>query len=382
MSIIYSIQKSKIDFCEIAWYTLIKHFREAGVNMAQTVQERIFQLMRGGQGITRQDIAEKLSLSMPTVLQHVTQLIEAGILEEWGTAQSNGGRKAKILRLRPEAGYALGINIGIRLVEFVTTDLLGNLCQSGSVALPFRDELDWYSQFQRALLDFFGQYQIDPSQIMGAGVSFPGIIDSQKNQIVRSHIFGVEHMGLERFQKVLPCPAVFGNDANCACFTERDARRNSYVYLSLNESVGGAMMLNGILWMGDTFQAGELGHMILVPGGRRCYCGKQGCADAYLSPQALERDGWEIYLDHLAVFITNLRMLLNLDLVIGGQVGITIRPQMEALAAKAAQYDQFARDINYIFPCIQQNYACALGAAGLAMEQFGANLLHRAETIQ
>lgn len=44
-------------------------------------------------------------------------------------------------------------------------------------------------------------------------------------------------------------------------------------------------MLNGRLWTGDTFQAGELGHMILIPGGRRCYCGKQGCADAYLSPE-------------------------------------------------------------------------------------------------
>lgn len=78
-------------------------------------------------------------------------------------------------------------------------------------------------------------------------------------------------------------------------------------------------MFNGRLWTGDTFQAGELGHMILIPGGRRCYCGKQGCADAYLSPRALKRDGWETYLDHLAVFITNLRMLLNMDLVIGAK---------------------------------------------------------------
>lgn len=348
--------------------------------MAQTVQERIFQLMRRGQTMTRQDIAEKLSLSMPTVLQHVTRLIEAGILEEWGTAQSNGGRKAKMLRLRPEAGYALGVNIGIRLIEFVTTDLLGNLRQSGSISLPFRDEPDWYAQFQGALLDFFSQNQIDPNQILGAGVSFPGIIDSQRNQVARSHILGVEHMGLERFEKALPCPAVFENDANCACFAERGAGRKNYVYLSLNESVGGAVMLNGRLWMGETFQAGELGHMILIPGGRRCYCGKQGCADAYLSPQALEQDGWETYLDHLAVFITNLRMLLNMDLVIGGQVGIKIGPQMEALASKAALLDQFARDINYIFPCIQQKHACALGAAGFAMEQFGDKLLHRTET--
>ena len=349
--------------------------------MAQTVQERIFQLMLGGQSMTRQDIADKLSLSMPTVLQNVTQLMEANILEECGTTRSNGGRKAKTLRLCPEAGQILGINVGIRQVEFVTTDLLGNLRQSDSVMLPFQDEPDWYTQFQCSLLDFFEQYQVDSSQILGAGVSFPGIIDSQRNQVVRSHILGVEYMGLERFQKALPCPAVFENDANCACFAERSADRDSYVYLSLNESVGGAVMLHGRLWMGDTFQAGELGHMILIPGGRRCYCGKQGCADAYLSPQALGQDGWEIYLDHLALFASNLRMLLNIDLVIGGQVGSKIKPQLDALLVKTAQYDRFARDINYVFPCSQQEYACALGAARFGLEAFGSQLLRKAEMI-
>ena len=74
-------------------------------------------------------------------------------------------------------------------------------------------------------------------------------------------------------------------------------------------------------------------------------------------------------------------MILNMDLVIGGQVGIRIGPQMEALVSKAAQLDQFARDINYIFPCIQQNHACTLGAAGFAMEQFGDKLLHRVGTM-
>ncbi len=349
--------------------------------MVQTVQERIFQLMRSGQTMTRQEIAEKLSLSMPTVLQNVTRLMEAGILEERGTTQSSGGRKAKMLRLCPEAGYALGINIGVHQIEFVTADLLGNLQQSDSIALSFRDEPDWYAQLQTALQGFFGQYQIDPSRILGAGVSFPGIIDSQRNQIARSHILGIEHMGLERFQKVLPGFSVFNNDANCACFAERGTCRDSYIYLSLNESVGGAVMLNGKLWTGETFQAGELGHMILVPGGRRCYCGKWGCADAYLSPQALEQDGWEIYLDHLAIFTANLRMLLNTDLIIGGQVGIQIRPQLDILASKTAQYDRFARDINYIFPCVQQEYACALGAAKFALEQFGDKLLYKVETI-
>ena len=81
MSRLHSIQEIGLEFCQVACYTLIKCFRKVGAAMTQTVQERIFQLMRGGQTMTRQDIAEELSLSMPTVLQYVTQLIEAGILE-------------------------------------------------------------------------------------------------------------------------------------------------------------------------------------------------------------------------------------------------------------------------------------------------------------
>lgn len=345
----------------------------------QTVPTRIFQLLRAGQELTRQDIAGILSLSMPTTLQYVTQLLELGILEECGTAQSNGGRKAKMLRLRREAGHVVGIDIGVRHVELIMTDLLGTLRQSGSVSLAFRDDPDWYAQFQTVLLRFLSEWRSDPSQILGAGMSFPGIIGGEGEQVIRSHILGLTHMGLERFRNVLPFPAVFANDANCACFAERSSAGKSYVYLSLNESVGGAVMLDGRIWMGDTFQAGEIGHMLLIPGGRTCYCGKQGCADAYLSPQALDQDGWDSYLDHLAILLTNLRMLLNMDLVVGGQVGAQITPHLETLRAKAAHYDRFARDVDYIYPCTQKEYACALGAASFALEKFGSRILVGAE---
>lgn len=345
----------------------------------QTVKKRILQLLRGGQTLTRQEIAGTLSLSMPTTLQHVTELIEAGILEECGVAQSNGGRKAKMLRLCPDAGFAVGVNVGVHHVEFVVIDLPGNLRQAGSTHLAFRDDPEWYTQFQGMLLDFLDAHQISLSQILGGGISFPGIIDGQEEQVIRSHILGLSHMRLDRFRKVLPFPAIFGNDANCACFAERSSNRDNYIYLSLNESVGGAIMLNGQIWTGDTFQAGEIGHIVLIPDGHPCYCGKRGCADAYLSPQALERYGWDDYLDHLAVLLTNLRMLFNIDLVVGGQVGAQMVPHMEDLRKKAAQYDHFARDTDYIVPCTQHEYACALGAASFALEKFSSRVLSEVE---
>ena len=77
---------------------------------------------------------------------------------------------------------------------------------------------------------------------------------------------------------------------------------------------------------GANQKAGEFGHMILVPGGKKCYCGKQGCADAYCAASVLtddtketleqfmkkveEQDGqavkvWKEYLNNLAILISN-----------------------------------------------------------------------------
>lgn len=345
----------------------------------QSAKRRIFDLLRSGQELTRQDIAAKLSLSMPTTLQNVTELSQAGILEECGAVSSSGGRKARKVRLCRQSGLALGIDVGLRRVDFVLSDLLGAAQCTGGVRLAFRDRPEWYGQLQEAALHFCAEHRADPGQILGAGVSFPGIIDAQANEIVRSHILDLAHVSLDRFRKSLPFPAVFANDANSACFAERSAARSTFVHLSLNESVGGAILVDGRLWLGDTFQAGELGHMTLVPGGRRCYCGKQGCADAYLSPQALERDGWDSYLEHLAILLSSLRMLLNMDIVVGGQVGAQIEPHLDDLCARTARYDRFARDIDYVFPCVQREHACAVGAAKLALEAFGSRVLHTSE---
>lgn len=365
---------------------------QADLQGKQQTRERIFRLLRTEPALTRREIASALELSMPTTLQNVTELLESGILAPYGPAESQGGRKAQRLCLNGNAGWVLGVHIAVRHTDFIAADLCGNTCRAETVPLAFQDTPEWYARFAECLSEFIRQ---NTETLLGAGVSFPGITDN--TEILRSHIFGLSHMGLERFRRCIPCPAVFENDANCACLAERRPGRGSYFYLSLNETVGGALILNGRLIAGDTFQAGEVGHMILVPGGDACYCGKQGCADTYLSPNALTggtgsaeafferlRQGdpdagnrWETYSDHLAVLLTNLRMLLNVDFIIGGTIGGLLADELRTLLVKAAQYDRFARDIDYIFPCACRERACAAGAAGLALDRFGSRILEK-----
>ena len=89
-------------------------------------------------------------------------------------------------------------------------------------------------------------------------------------------------------------------------------------------------------------EAGEFGHMVIHPEGRKCYCGKKGCVDAYCSALRLAdmEDGilesslfiwrkeaeehkkvWEEYMENLALTVDNLRMIFDMDVVLGGYVG-------------------------------------------------------------
>ncbi|MBL0126873.1 MAG: ROK family protein [Flavobacteriales bacterium] len=85
----------------------------------------------------------------------------------------------------------------------------------------------------------------------------------------------------------LNVPAVLGNDANAAALGEwrYGAGRgiDDLLVVTLGTGVGSGFIVNGKLVLGSAGNAGELGHMILVPDGRQCTCGRRGCVEAYVS---------------------------------------------------------------------------------------------------
>ncbi|MDM4720040.1 ROK family glucokinase [Micromonospora sp. WMMA1363] len=89
-------------------------------------------------------------------------------------------------------------------------------------------------------------------------------------------------------------PVIVENDGNVAAWAEfrhgaaRDAD-DSMVMLTIGTGVGGGIVLGGELVRGANGIAGELGHMLTVPDGHRCGCGRLGCIEQYASGSALVR---------------------------------------------------------------------------------------------
>lgn len=220
-------------------------------------------------------------------------------------------------------------------------------------------------------------------RILGIGISIPGIISQKAHLLIKSHALQLENYSLSFLEQAFDLPVYFENDANAAMMAEDMNKYKNAIYLSLNNTLGGAFCIGGKLFQGENQKAGEFGHMILVPGGRKCYCGKKGCADAYCAASALTdeinsletfmeqlksgdeaaEEKWSEYLDMLAVLISNLRMAYDMDIILGGEVGGYLAEHMLPLGEKVMEYNGFDHDIRYLRNCSYKREASAVGAA-------------------
>jgi glucokinase len=95
------------------------------------------------------------------------------------------------------------------------------------------------------------------------------------------------------FKNHLSCEAYLTNDANAAAYGEMlfgGARgMKDFLFITLGTGLGSGIVSNGQMIYGHDGMAGELGHTILIDGGRLCGCGRNGCLETYCSARGLER---------------------------------------------------------------------------------------------
>jgi len=97
----------------------------------------------------------------------------------------------------------------------------------------------------------------------------------------------------ELIRKKIDVPVILTNDANAAAMGEMifggAKRMKDFIVLTLGTGLGSGIVINGQIVYGHTGFAGELGHTIIVPGGRECGCGRHGCYETYASASGFVR---------------------------------------------------------------------------------------------
>lgn len=184
----------------------------------------------------------------------------------------------------------LGIDIGGTKIRAALVDLSGNIRQVAQTATPVADGREG---ILRALYSL-----VDPlvDQVDAIGVGSAGRINVREGSVAYAtdNLPGWTGTPLKALlQRRCPKPVFVDNDVNVAALAEGwvGAARGleHFLCLTLGTGVGGALVSRGQLVHGATWSAGEIGHMLLYPGGRPCNCGGFGCLEQYVSGPALVR---------------------------------------------------------------------------------------------
>lgn len=176
-----------------------------------------------------------------------------------------------------------------------------------------------------SLLDSSG---IRKEQIKSIGIGSPGTPDKKNGILVYSNNIAFDQTDIRGIiQKHIRKDVFVDNDANCAALAEAAfgaCKHTSFSFtITLGTGVGSGAVLDGKLYSGFNYGAPELGHMVIMLGGRRCTCGRRGCWEQYSSATALIEDTREA--------ILNNRDTKMLSLVDGDLLKVSARTAFDAM---------------------------------------------------
>lgn len=335
----------------------VEERQSAMYDLRRKNRNRIFRLIYEKQQISRMEISNILSLSLPTVNQNLKELSSEGLIEFTGTFGSTGGRRPTIISLASKSFISIGAEISSSMIRFTAIDLLGERIGATRIMRRFQDAPAYFESFAANLETFLNQNGIERRYITGVGISLPGIISLDSKLLETAPTLGVTQFPLSRFSEALPYPCLFDNDASAGGFAEQFGRdeRKTMAYLSIEKGVGGAVFIDGKPYDGLNRRSAEFGHICVHPqNGILCSCGNTGCLEAHCSIDRLTADfgiplenffmhlqrgeqpytdRFQEYLSDLAVGIANIHMILDCDIVIGGQLTPFLEPYMPQLSA-------------------------------------------------
>lgn len=241
--------------------------------------------------ISRAYIAKQLGLNKGTVSSLVSELIDEHLVFETGPGESSGGRRPVMLTFNKDAGYAIGVDLGVNYILSILTDLKGNVVREIYQHITNTEYENVFSIIKKSINDLIESAPDSPYGIIGIGIGVPGIVNNQGEILIAPNLHWENVQLKEQIEKTFNLPVVIENEANAGAYGEKlfgaGKDFNNMIYVSAGIGIGVGIIIDGELYTGNNGYSGEMGHTIIMVDGKKCSCGSVGCWELYASEKAL-----------------------------------------------------------------------------------------------
>ena len=244
----------------------------------------VLQEIFAADAISRADIARSSGLTRATVSDLVTELADEGLLRTAGTGPSTGGKPPVLIEIATDARHLVTVDVSGPQLLGTITDLRGDPIDSITPRPVGRGQaaVDAIA----VAVDELRQRSAAP--LLGIGIGTPGVVHPS-GFIAEAANLGWHELDLgSELGSRLGAPVHILNDSQAAAlaeFSDRAAARNLIV-VTAGPGIGAGIILDGRLFRGDGYGAGEIGH-ISIADAPRCRCGNDGCLEAIAGSDAV-----------------------------------------------------------------------------------------------
>lgn len=253
----------------------------------------ILSIIRKIKRISRAEIAKTSKLNPSTVSNLTSELIEMGLLKEVGVGISQKGRKPMQLSLNPDSPCVIGVEV----VEDRTIALMVNL--EAKIMAEVRTNIDVAEIGKSVIKKMIGTIREvikksgkAKSEIKAIGIGITGLIEFEP---------GIAKFSPNIGWKDIPVKKIVEEEFGIQTFVDNDGKAmalgeyrfglgngtQDLVCINMGEGLGSGIIIDGRIYRGANWIAGEIGHIVVDLNGPRCRCGNRGCLETFTSGRAM-----------------------------------------------------------------------------------------------
>ena len=265
-------------------------------------RRRILRLLRQSGSLSRTDIAGMTGMSHSTIsaisamLLAEQVLIEVPETEAASNVEGRRGRPQVLLGLNPDCASVVAVNIALNMIDVDLVDYAGRRIAFEQLqpdtlnTMPETILGDLKSQISGLL----SHYPEQAANLRHISVSVQGMTDAAHQTLIWSPTIGAENVTIADFLKqAFDVPVMVFNDclmiAEALRWSQPDIFHGDFAAILFSSGIGMGLYLKGEPFSGARSSAAEFGHVVYMPDGALCRCGRHGCLEAYASDYGIWR---------------------------------------------------------------------------------------------
>ena len=253
----------------------------------------IFKFLDQTESASINEISKEINISVPKTTSLITELIEEGLISDYGKFESTGGRKANLYGLIGDAGFILGVDVKKYYINIGLLNFKKQLInQKSRIAFKLDNTAESLNQLIQIIQNFIKEVGIKKDKILSLGINLSGRINHTKGYSYTFFHFQEEPLS-EIIQEKIGIKTYLENDSRAMAFGEfcngEVNTEKNVLFVNLDYGIGLGILIDGKVYYGKSGFSGEFGHIPFFNNEIICHCGKKGCLETEASGNALLR---------------------------------------------------------------------------------------------